>query len=50
MAARSAMVRLADGTVDALVKTAGENDVAYGDITFIRLSLSELENPFCRTS
>lgn len=50
MASYSAMVRLADGTVDALVKTAGENDVPYGDGTFIRFSLSELENPFRRTS
>lgn len=49
MAAYSAMVRLADGTIGVLVESAGENGVAYGDITFIRFSLSELENPFRRT-
>ena len=46
MAAYSAMYRLADGSIGVLVESASEEGVAYGDITFLRFEISELENPF----
>ena len=44
MAGYSAMHRLADGTIGLLVESAGENGLSYGDITFFRFEVSELED------
>ena len=44
MAGYSAMHRLADGTIGLLVESAGENGLSYGDITFFRFEVAELED------
>ncbi|MBI82651.1 MAG: hypothetical protein CMJ81_05615 [Planctomycetaceae bacterium] len=44
MAGYSAMHRLADGTIGLLVESAGENGLAYGDISFFRFELTDLED------
>ena len=44
MAGYSAMHRLADGTIGLLVESAGENGLSYGDISFFRFELADLED------
>lgn len=43
MAAYSVLQRLADGTIGLLVETASDDGATYGDITFYRFDMAQLE-------